>query len=97
LTSGTISIDGVDVSKIGLNTLRSRIAIIPQEPVLFSGTVRSNLDPFNLYDDARLYDAMKRACLMDGSENEKQDGAATPVKRFSLDTVIEDEGLNLSE
>jgi hypothetical protein len=96
LTSGTISIDGVDVSKIGLNTLRGRIAIIPQDPVLFSGTLRSNLDPFSLYDDARLYDAMKRACLMEGPAVEGHDGSATPVKRFSLDTVIEDEGLNLS-
>lgn len=86
----------MDVSKIGLNTLRGRIAIIPQDPVLFSGTLRSNLDPFNLYDDARLYDAMKRACLMEGPAFEEHDGSATPVKRFSLDTVIEDEGLNLS-
>jgi len=96
LTSGTIKVDGVDVSKLGLNDLRSRIAIIPQDPVLFSGTLRSNLDPFDRYDDARLYDAMKRACLLEGSPNEKPDGTSTPVKRFALDTVIEDEGLNLS-
>ena len=91
-------IDGVDISKIGLNTLRSHIAIIPQDPVLFSGTLRSNLDPFDLYDDAKLYDAMKRACIMDQADlSVQEDAAATPVKRFTLETVIEDEGLNLSE
>ena len=44
--TGTISIDGVDVSKLGLHKLRSRLTIIPQDPVLFSGTLRHNLDPF---------------------------------------------------
>ena len=60
---GTISIDGRDISKMGLNDLRRALAIIPQEPVLFSGTVRFNLDPFNEYDDAKLWFALKRANL----------------------------------
>lgn len=46
---GTVRVDGVDLASIGLNALRSRIAVIPQDPVLFSGTVRSNLDPFKKY------------------------------------------------
>ena len=87
----------MDISKLGLNTLRSHIAIIPQDPVLFSGTLRTNLDPFEVYDDAKLYDAMKRACILDDDTSmEKADGTLTAVKRFTLDTVIEDEGLNLS-
>lgn len=45
LRSGTITIDGIDVSKIGLADLRSHMSIIPQDPQLFSGTIRSNLDP----------------------------------------------------
>jgi ATP-binding cassette subfamily C (CFTR/MRP) protein 1 len=66
--------------------------------VLFSGTLRSNLDPFDLYDDARLYDAMKRACILGEAEPlEKADGTVNAGKRFRLDTVIEDEGLNLSQ
>lgn len=45
LSSGKIVIDGIDVSSLGLSELRSKLSIIPQEPQLFSGTIRSNLDP----------------------------------------------------
>lgn len=48
-TTGEIIVDNVDISHIGLHDLRSRISIIPQEPVLFSGTMRKNLDPFDEY------------------------------------------------
>ncbi|CAE6465597.1 unnamed protein product [Rhizoctonia solani] len=105
LTSGSISLDGVDISQIGLHTLRDRIAIIPQDPLLFSGTLRSNLDPFGIYDDARLWDALKRAYLVDRPTVAQEisvdgedvpSGAQTPVNRFTLDTVIEEEGGNLS-
>ncbi|KAL7411550.1 ABC protein [Mrakia frigida] len=94
LSSGSISVDGVDISTIGLRNLRESIVIIPQDPLLFSGTIRSNLDPFSVYDDIRLWDAMKRAHLV-GSESESTDDAS-PEERFSLDTVIEEEGNNLS-
>jgi len=60
---GSIHIDGLDVSKIKLHDLRSRLAIIPQDPVLFSGTVRSNLDPFDEHDDRELLDALERVHL----------------------------------
>jgi ABC-type multidrug transport system fused ATPase/permease subunit len=58
LESGSISIDGVNCARIGLDDLRSRIAIIPQDPTLFSGTVRSNLDPLGRYGDAALWRAL---------------------------------------
>ncbi|GMH44339.1 hypothetical protein BSKO_12273 [Bryopsis sp. KO-2023] len=63
LDSGKISIDGVDISKIGLMQLRDRIAIIPQAPVLFTGTIRSNLDPFSLHSDSQIWAALRRAHL----------------------------------
>ncbi|PQE06054.1 ABC bile acid transporter protein [Rutstroemia sp. NJR-2017a BBW] len=58
-TQGSILIDGLDISKINLHSLRSRLAIIPQDPVLFSGTVRTNLDAFDEHTDSELYDALE--------------------------------------
>ncbi|KAF8758426.1 ABC transporter [Rhizoctonia solani] len=69
LSSGAILIDGVDISKLGLRKLRSALTIIPQDPLLFSGTLRYNLDPFSTYDDARLWDALKRAHLVEPSKS----------------------------
>ncbi|CAG8909403.1 unnamed protein product [Penicillium egyptiacum] len=69
--SGQIFIDGLDVSKIKLHDLRSRLAIIPQDPVLFSGTVRSNLDPFDEYSDTELYDALARVHLISKADDDE--------------------------
>ena len=60
---GSIKIDGQDISALGLNALRSKLAIIPQDPVLYSGTVRSNLDPFDQYTDAQLWDVLEKSYL----------------------------------
>lgn len=56
---GEIDIDYIVTSSIGLHDLRSKISIIPQEPVLFSGTVRKNLDPFDQYQDSDLWTALE--------------------------------------
>ena len=53
----------MNVSEIGLTDLRSKISIIPQDPVLFSGTIRKNLDPFAEYEDHKLYQALEQVQL----------------------------------
>ena len=49
LAEGSILIDGIDIKTVDLHDLRSRISILPQEPVLFKGSLRTNLDPFKQY------------------------------------------------
>uniref|UniRef100_G3NR61 ATP-binding cassette, sub-family C (CFTR/MRP), member 3 n=1 Tax=Gasterosteus aculeatus aculeatus TaxID=481459 RepID=G3NR61_GASAC len=61
--AGEISIDGVKISELGLHDLRSRLTIIPQEPVLFSGTLKMNLDPFEKYSDEELWGALQQSHL----------------------------------
>lgn len=86
---GHISIDGLDISKIKLHDLRSRLAIIPQDPVLFSGSVRSNLDPFNAHSDSELYEALERVNLIsfDDAETLASDTSMeSPVSRATTPT-----------
>jgi ABC-type multidrug transport system fused ATPase/permease subunit len=63
LVNGSITIDGVNISKMGLKTLRSRLQIIPQEPVLFSGTIRDNLDVEGKYQDVEIWEVLERIGL----------------------------------
>ncbi|RMZ88221.1 hypothetical protein DV736_g4561, partial [Chaetothyriales sp. CBS 134916] len=110
--SGSIYIDGIDISKIKLYDLRSRLAIIPQDPVLFSGTLRSNLDPFNQHSDSELREALVRVHLIPSSSSTEASGAATPILESSrsndlegsnrnvfksLNSKISEGGLNLSQ
>ncbi|KAI9845483.1 MAG: hypothetical protein M1837_004821 [Sclerophora amabilis] len=92
LSAGSITIDGLDVGKIGLQDLRSRLAIIPQDPTLFHGTIRSNLDPFNEHTDLELWSALRQSDLIsdEASLDDKSPG------RIHLDGVVEEEGLNFS-
>ncbi|KIW01785.1 uncharacterized protein PV09_06957 [Verruconis gallopava] len=91
LSGGSITIDGVNIAEVGLGDLRSRLAIIPQDPTLFRGTIRSNLDPFNEHTDLELWAALRQADLV-GAETQMEDKSA----RINLDSVVEEEGLNFS-
>ncbi|KAL0058578.1 hypothetical protein AAF712_014741 [Marasmius tenuissimus] len=67
-SSGRIIIDGVDISKIGIHDLRSRLTFIPQDATLFSGTLRDNLDPFNEHSDAECLDVLYRVQVISQSQ-----------------------------
>ncbi|KAJ7108212.1 multidrug resistance-associated ABC transporter [Mycena epipterygia] len=68
-SSGRILIDGIDISKIGIEDLRSRLTFIPQDATLFSGTLRDNLDPFNEHDDATCLDVLYRVQMINPSQH----------------------------
>lgn len=93
ISRGSITIDGVDISEMGLHDLRSRIAIVPQDPVLFNGTVRSNLDPTGRYSDSQLWDAIHRVhmshVIRDASGDVNEEG-------YGLDMTVRDKGSNFS-
>ncbi|PKU49112.1 multidrug resistance-associated protein 7 [Limosa lapponica baueri] len=65
LKSGRILLDGVDSQLVGLEDLRSRLAIIPQDPFLFSGSIRENLDPQGKWTDAELHEVLEQCHLQD--------------------------------
>jgi ATP-binding cassette, subfamily C (CFTR/MRP), member 1 len=63
-SKGTITIDGIDIAQIGLKRLRKALGIIPQDPLVFQGTLRSNIDPFGSYTDDQVRSALRAAHLL---------------------------------
>ncbi|KZP09468.1 multidrug resistance-associated ABC transporter [Athelia psychrophila] len=92
LQSGTIEIDGRNIRDMGLDVLRHRLALVPQDSVLFLGSLRNNLDPQGTRTDSELISALQRAWLL------PRDGSVDPAAeaKFSLDSKVGDEGSNYS-
>jgi len=86
-SGGSVLIDGVDITRVGLRTLRGAMSIIPQDPFMFSGTVRHNLDPFATCADADLWRAVESVGLK----------PAISALEAKLDAPVVDHGANFSQ
>ncbi|RSM18089.1 hypothetical protein CDV31_003011 [Fusarium ambrosium] len=95
LSTGSILIDDVDISTIDPRILRSRLAIVPQDPMLFSGTIRYNLDPDDQFNDSDLLDLLRR--VWQTTSRQDDDSLSFHTLIPSLDTPVDRGGSNFSQ
>ncbi|KAH6911448.1 ATP-binding cassette transporter [Coprinopsis sp. MPI-PUGE-AT-0042] len=93
---GRILVDNVDITQVGLTDLRGRMTIIPQDPAILSGTLRSALDVFEEYQDAEIYEALRRVHLIPAGEDDTALNSANVNVFRNLDSVVSEGGGNLS-
>ncbi|CAG8523564.1 1809_t:CDS:10, partial [Dentiscutata erythropus] len=96
---GRVLIDEIDISSIGVEDLRSRITIIPQDPILFTGTIRSNLDAFSQYEDSEILESLRRVHLIPSSEDVETISFPENYNNLfkNLNTPVSEGGKNLSQ
>ncbi|TVY84698.1 ATP-dependent bile acid permease [Lachnellula suecica] len=97
--NGSIQIDGIDISKVRLHDLRSRMSIVAQDPVVFSGSIRTNLDPVGRHTDSQLLECLQKVHLIAATNGEKIEGTTSSAKHNlfeDLDSPVAEGGLNLS-
>ncbi|KAL4715350.1 hypothetical protein ACJJTC_015121 [Scirpophaga incertulas] len=81
LSAGCVLIDGVDLHRLNLHALRSRIGVIPQEPFLFKGSIRENVDPLRMYLDSEVWRALEMCGVRELAEARGLDACATELSR----------------
>lgn len=100
---GSIVIDGIDIKELGTEDLRSNLTIIPQDPTLFSGTLRNNMDPFDQFKDEDIFTALRRVHLLPNQESSDTIASDVTLDEVnsnvfeSLDTAVTEGGKNFSQ
>ncbi|KAJ7319100.1 multidrug resistance-associated ABC transporter [Mycena albidolilacea] len=96
-TEGKIVVDGLDISKVGLTDLRSKLTIIPQDPTILSGSLRSTLDVFEEYEDAEIFESLRRVHLIPSDDTPEEDAGVVNANMFrNLDSSVSEGGENFS-
>lgn len=100
-TRGSISIDGIDISAVDLETLRNAVCLVPQDPTLFAGTLRDNLDPYRHFTDSEITTVLKGVGLLDrqSGRTDSTDGDASLNSLLDLSDLlmpVVDSGTNIS-
>ena len=87
----------IDISTVGLTDLRRRISYVPQDPVILSGTLRSALDVFDEYEDAELFEALRRVHLLPSADTPRDIDGVNSSPFWDLESRVDAEGSNFSQ